>query len=57
MSNVKTYYLFQLDFQILESVPRYWRQGVNPRHQAPEGQSVAKNKCKSKKTLFVVGKL
>ena len=34
MSNLQTYYHFKLDFQKVDQV-------VNPRHQTPQGQSVA----------------
>ena len=36
MSNLQTYYHFKLDFQKVD------QQMVNPRHQTPQGQSVAK---------------
>ena len=35
MSNLQTYYNFKLDFQKVDQV-------VNPRHQTPQGQCVAK---------------
>ena len=35
MSNSQTYYDFKLDFQKVDQV-------VNPRHQMPQGQSIAK---------------
>ena len=35
MSNLQTYYHFKLDFQKVN------QQVVNPRHQTPQGQSVA----------------
>ena len=40
MSNLQTYYHFKLDYQ--KSGPTYRGQVVNPRHQTPQGQSVAK---------------
>ena len=40
MSNLQTYYHFKLDFK--KSGPTYRGQVVNPRHQPPQGQSVAK---------------
>ena len=36
MSNLQTYYHFELDFQKVD------QQVVNPWHQIPQGQSVAK---------------
>ena len=39
MSNLQTYYHFQLDFQKWTNIQG---QVVNPRHQTPQGQSVAK---------------
>ena len=39
MSTLQTYYHFKLDFQ---KVDQQTRQVVNPRHQTPQGQSVAK---------------
>ena len=36
MSNLQTYYHFKLDFQKVDQPV------VNPRHQTPQGQSVAK---------------
>ena len=36
MSNLQTYYHFKLDFQKVD------QQVVNPRHQTPQGQSIAK---------------
>ena len=41
MSNLQPYYHFKLDLQ--KSGPTYWGQVVNPRHQTPQGQSVAKD--------------
>ena len=35
ISNLQSYYHFELDFQKVDQV-------VNPRHQSPQGQSVAK---------------
>ena len=40
MSNLQTYYHFKLDLK--KSGPTYRVQVVNPRHQTPQGQSVAK---------------
>ena len=39
MSNLQTYYHFKLD---LKKGPKYTGQVVSPRHQTPQGQSVAK---------------
>ena len=36
MSNLQTYYNFELNFQKVD------QQVVNPRHQTPQGQSVTK---------------
>ena len=38
MSNLQTYYHFKLDFQKVDQQ----QQVVNPQHQTPQGQSVAK---------------
>ena len=40
MSNLQTYYHLKLDFQTVDQ--HTGRQVVNPRHQTPQGQSVAK---------------
>ena len=40
MPNLQTYYHFKLDFS--KSGPTYKGQVVNPWHQTPQGQSVAK---------------
>ena len=40
MSNLQTYYHFKLDFQKVDQHTD--GQVVNPRHQTPQGQSVAK---------------
>ena len=40
MSNLQTYYHLKLDFQ--KNGQTYRRQVVNPWHQTPQGQSVAK---------------
>ena len=42
MSNLQTYYHFKLDFQKVGQHPRHQTKVVNPRHQTPQGQSVAK---------------
>ena len=42
MSNLQTYYNFKLDLNKKKSGPTHRRQVVNPRHQTPQGQSVAK---------------
>ena len=39
MSNLQAYYHFKLDFQKVE---QHTGGKVNPRHQTPQGQSVAK---------------
>ena len=40
MSNLQTYYHFKLDFQKMDQ--QTWGEVVNPRHQTPQEQSVAK---------------
>ena len=40
MSNLQNYYHFKLDLQ--KNGPTYRGQVINPRHQSPQGQSVAK---------------
>ena len=40
MSNLQTYYHFKVDFQKVDQDTG--GQVVNPRHQTPQGQSVAK---------------
>ena len=42
MSNLQTYYHFKLDFQKVDQLITEPSQVVNPRHQTPQGQSVAK---------------
>ena len=41
MSNLQTYFHLKLDFQKVDQ--KYRRQVVDPRHQTPQGQSVAKH--------------
>ena len=40
MSNLQNYYHFKLDFRKVDQ--HTWGQVVNPQHQTPKGQSVAK---------------